>query len=132
MGHWWTLNLFFNIFTTDLVTCAGFVSIDYGSTAPYTDSKTGIRWVPDSNYTSLGKDVADVPGSSGFIPQFGQQISTLMACLSACTATPRTPTLSFLLWSFGLSVLEPLSSSIWWIGTSFSACNSTTMVELRV
>lgn len=42
----------------------GFISIDCGATTSYQDSITGINWVPDDNYTSVGKNFANVPGSS--------------------------------------------------------------------
>jgi len=43
---------------------AGFISIDCGSSFAYTDQVTGINWVPDTNFTSLGTNVVNVPGSA--------------------------------------------------------------------
>lgn len=52
---------------------SGFISIDCGAPAAYTDSVTGVYWVPDANYTSVGKNFANVPGSS----LYAQAYSTL-------------------------------------------------------
>ena len=49
---------------------SGFISIDCGATAAYTDSITGVYWVPDGNYTSVGKNFANVPGSSVWAQAF--------------------------------------------------------------
>ncbi|KAG0629756.1 hypothetical protein M758_1G127600 [Ceratodon purpureus] len=40
---------------------ANFISIDCGASKPYTDPVTGINWVTDANYTSVGTNVDSVP-----------------------------------------------------------------------
>jgi len=41
-----------------------FLSIDCGAATAYTDPISGINWVPDTNYTSVGTNVASVPGGN--------------------------------------------------------------------
>lgn len=39
---------------------AKFISIDCGASKPYSDPKTGIKWVTDANYTCVGTNVDPV------------------------------------------------------------------------
>lgn len=43
---------------------AYFLSIDCGTTTAYTDPVSGVNWVPDTNYTSVGTNVASVAGGT--------------------------------------------------------------------
>ena len=68
-----TIDAWFEIYTPTWLMFSGFISIDCGATTAYKDSITGVYWVPDGNYTSVGKNFANVPGSS----VYAQAYSTL-------------------------------------------------------
>lgn len=78
---------------------ARFISIDCGASKPYVDPVTGINWVTDANYTSVGTNVDPVPGASAF--SNNSEYSTLRVFKEPrtkyCYTLPVTPNTTFLL-----------------------------------